>query len=207
MKSPQAVFDELCVLLFEKVHALKFSKKGRTRFVRKCAVGTACVNIKKSVTTTKDKITFTVELNIFIDTLDWINRNPENYWQKNQPDIQFRFYKFSPNGSWTDDWWEISNEIDGKSFADQISTDFLKNFEKYINIYESADATLSLWLSYVNSKKASMMTKIEYAGLLYGFDKKAEGEKFLENILPKTEDHQDRRLLIRYIDKFSKKFY
>lgn len=82
MKSPQAVFDELCIFLFEKVHALNFSKKGRTKFFRKCAIGTACVNIKKSVTTTKDKLTFTVELNIFIDALDWINRNPENYWQK-----------------------------------------------------------------------------------------------------------------------------
>lgn len=207
MKSPQAVFDELCIFLFEKVHALNFSKKGRTKFVRKCAVGTACVNIRKSVTTTKDKITFTVELNIFIDALDWINRNSENYWQKNQPDIQFRFYKFSPNGSWTDDWWQISNEIDGKSFADQISTDFLENFEKYVKIFESADATLKLWLSHVNSKNASPMRKIEYAGLLYGFNKKTEGEIFLEKLLPSIKDDRERKLVVRYIEKFSKRFY
>ena len=207
MKSPQAVFDELCIFLFEKVHALNFSKKGKTKFIRKCAVGTACVNIRKSVTTTKDKITFTVELNIFINALDWINRNSENYWQRNQPDIQFRFYKFSPNDSWTDDWWQISSEADGKSFADQISTDFLENFEKYVSTFESADATLKLWLSHVNSKNASPMRKIEYAGLLYGFNKKTEGEIFLERILPSIKDDQERKLVVRYIEKFSRRFY
>lgn len=207
MKSPQAVFDELCIFIFEKMHVLNFSKKGRTKFVRKCAVGTACVNIKKSVATTKEKIKFTIELNIFIDALDWINRNPENYWQRNQPDIQFWFYKFSPNSSQTDDWWEISNEVDGQSFIDQISIDLLENFKKYVSTFESMDATLNLWLSYVDSKNSSPMRKIEYAGLLYGFNKKTEGERFLERLLPSIKDDRERKLVVRYVEKFSKRFY
>lgn len=207
MKSPQVIFDELCTFVFDKLRVLNFSKKGRAKFVRKCATGTACINICKSYTTTKDKIRFTIELKIFVDALDWITRNPENYWEKNNPDTQFRLHKFSPDNSQANDWWDISNEIDGQYFSDQISTDFLGNIAKHLDIYESMDSVSALWLSYANHKQASTMTKIKYVGLLYALDKKIEGEIFLKNLFQNTEDPHDRRLVVKYIEKFSKKFY
>ncbi len=207
IKSPQAVFDELREVIFEKFLALNFSKKGRLKLVRKCALGNACVNIRKSVATTKDRVRFTVDLNIFVDALDWISRNPENYWEKGRPDMQIGLCEFFPQNAHANDWWDIENESDGQSFVDQMSIDLLENIEKYVGIYESPDAVLALWLSYVNSGKSKIMTKIEYAGLLYGFDRKMEGQKFLENLLLTTKNDQDRRLVVRYIEKFSKKFY
>lgn len=51
------------------------------------------------------------------------------------------------------------------------------------------------------------MRKIEYAGLLYGFNKKTEGEIFLERLLPSIKDDRERKLVVGYIEKFSKRFY
>jgi hypothetical protein len=207
IKSPQAVFDELCEVIFEKFLALNFSRKGRLKLVRKCALGNACINIRKSVATTKNRVRFTVDLNIFVNALDWINRNPENYWEKGRPDMQIGLYEFFPKNAQTNDWWDVEDESDGQSFVSQVSADLLESIAKYVEIYESLDSVLALWLSYVNSGKAKIMTKIEYAGLLYGFDRKMEGQKFLEDLLHAIKDDQDRRLVVRYIEKFSKKFY
>ena len=128
--------------------------------------------MRKSVSTTKDRIVFAVELSVFVDALDWIKRNSHNYWEKNRPDINLGLHKFSPKNIRINDWWDVSDESDGWNFSHQISFDLIENIKKYVDLYESRDSVLNIWLLFVSSRDAGIMRKIECAGLLYGFDKK-----------------------------------
>ncbi len=207
MKSPQKIYEELCNFVSEQFNAIDFLNKGRGKLIRSCEFAEIRLNIKKSSTSTEQKVRFTIDVDVYVKAFDWIKRDLDSYWKKNMPDRQIRLHKFASKGVLVNDWWEIQDEIDASGFKRQISNELIENLLAYVKVYESHQSLLDLWLSYVNSSDAKLLTKIEYAALLFEFNKKTEGQRYMEEVLSSVMQKQDRRMVVEYIEKFSKKFY
>lgn len=162
-------FNHVIKTIGERLKPLGFARRGS---VLRVAGEDTCgiVSFQRSVTNTRDKLLFTVNLGVVSG--DLLDTGPSGLEKAEVWDahVRERIGFLLPEHS--DKWWEITAASDPEALAEEMSDLILKYVVPYVQHYLSADSIISLW----ESGQSPGLTSKQRVELLVALKAKRHGE-------------------------------